>query len=52
MKSRNDLVTHIFILDRPVIFRHVLGGVPEDVANDTHGRPRRIDEGVTNHEFL
>lgn len=56
VKSRSDLATHIFILnyipDQPVIFWHVLGGVTKDVANDTHGRLRRVDEGVTNHEFL
>ncbi len=32
--------------------RHVLGGVFEDITDDTHGHGRRINVGVTNHEFL
>ena len=35
-----------------VELRHVVGGVFENVADDTHGHIRRIDVGVTNHEFL
>lgn len=31
---------------------HVLGGVFEDIADDTHGHGRRIDVGVADHEFL
>ena len=32
--------------------RHVLGGVFEDITDDTHGHGRRIDVGVADHEFL
>ena len=35
-----------------VELRHVVGGVLENVADDTHGHIRRIDVGVTYHEFL
>ena len=35
-----------------VEFRHVLGGVLEDIADDAHGHFRRVDVGVAHHEFL
>ena len=35
-----------------VELRHVVGGVLENVADNTHGHIRRINVGVTNHEFL
>ena len=35
-----------------VELRHVIGRVFENIADDTHGHVRRIDVGVTDHEFL
>ena len=37
---------------RPVILWHVLRRIPEDVANDAHGRRRWVDEGVAHHKLL
>eukprot|EP01137_Pigoraptor_chileana_P004692 Opistho-2@46675 len=37
--------------DRVVLW-HVLGSVAENVADDGHGRLRRIDKRIANHEFL
>ena len=35
-----------------VELRHVLGGVFENITNDTHGHSRWVNVGVTYHEFL
>ena len=35
-----------------VEFRHILGGVFENITDDTHGHGRRVDVGVADHEFL
>ena len=35
-----------------VELRHVLGGIFENITNNTHGHGRRINVGITNHEFL
>ena len=35
-----------------VEFRHLLGGVAEDIADDPHGAFRRINVGVADHELF
>lgn len=35
-----------------VELRHVLGGIFENITNNTHGHGRRVNVGITNHEFL
>ena len=35
-----------------VELRHVFGGVFENITDDTHGHSRRVNVGVTYHEFL
>ena len=35
-----------------VEFRHISRGIFKNIADDPHGSCRRIDVGVTNHEFF
>ncbi len=44
---------HVIAGDRDRIeFRHVAGGVFDDVGDDAHRRPGRVDIGVADHELL
>ena len=44
---------HVIAGDRDrVEFRHVPGGVFDDVGDDPHRRPGRVDVGVADHELL
>ncbi len=44
---------HVIAGDRDrVEFRHVPGGVFDDVGDDPHRRPGRVDIGVADHELL
>ena len=44
---------HVIARDRDrVEFRHLLAGIGEDVGDDAHRLPGRIDIGVAHHEFL
>ena len=50
---RRTRLLHVVAADADrVEARHVLGGVRENVADDPHGRRRRIDERVAHHELL
>ena len=44
---------HVIAADRDAVeLGHVRGRVAEDVADDVHGGPRRIDVGVAHHELF
>ena len=44
---------HVVAADRDAVeLRHVRRAVAEDVADDPHGRPRRIDVRVADHELF
>ena len=35
-----------------VELRHIVGGIFENITDDTHGHGRRINVSITNHEFF
>ena len=50
---RRARLLHVIAGDRDrIVFRHLLGGVGEDVRDDAHRGRGRIDVGVAHHEFF